>query len=75
MALTGDKNSVTTFQEIENRLFRRKKKVYTKPEMTEEYLTVNPYSRPGREASHCQKCICALYGKCRDFRHAEQKLF
>ena len=41
MALTGDKNSVTTFQEIENRLFRRKKKVYTKPEMTEEYLTAN----------------------------------
>ena len=49
MALTGDKNSVTTFQEIENRLFRRKKKVYTKPEMTEEYLTVNPYSRPGEK--------------------------
>lgn len=49
MALTGDKNSVTTFQEIENRLFRRKKKVYTKPEVTEEYLTVNPYSRPGEK--------------------------
>lgn len=47
MALTGEKSGVTTFQEIENRLFRRKKKVYTKPELTEEYLTVNPYSRPG----------------------------